>query len=176
MYHNSPGGEIQIINNPGLTTLPTELFTGISAYHIKISNNPNLAKLPAKLLRETESLFFSIENNPKLKTLPVDLFQGIVHTPQRKGDVFRISNNGITALPTGMFDHTAYIGSFYLMNNKIVKFQKGLFKGLTGGGILIRGEKESVTTLSPLPLKPQPPHLVSRRPLEVVVRGCRGPR
>ena len=77
------------------------------------------------MIQNTEALFFTLEGHPKMKSLPVDLFKGFTHTNRRKGDVFRVSNNGITALPTGMFDHTAYIGAFYWMNNKITVFQKG---------------------------------------------------
>ena len=110
-----------------LTTLPEDLFDGLTGLEYLHLRNNRLTSLPAGVFSGLTSLQELTLDNNQLTTLPAGLFVGLNGL-----QTLTLSNNRLTALPEYLFVGLTGLRALTLHDNRLTALPEGLFNGLTG--------------------------------------------
>ena len=146
------------ISNTQLTTLPVNVFNGLSLETLELDNN-QLTSLPVNIFQPLRGDLLSIHlDNNQLTSLPDDLFDGLTHLeiidlddnqlgPSLPEDLFdglrnlykiELRNNQLTSLPAGFFDDFSPrfgSGEVYLSGNNFDNAERTRLEGVLGNNL-----------------------------------------
>ena len=146
---------VDLSENPGLTTLPEDIFSGLTNIGvIRIDNNTEdrgeaqvnetkgLTSLPAGVftgLTELRTLNL-FDNN--LGSLPADVFAGLTSLEN-----LWLSSNALTSLPADVFDGLTSLERLHLGDNSLTSLPADVFAGLRSLEILELAINNGLTSL-----------------------------
>ena len=114
------------ITNTQLTTLPVNVFNGLSLNTLKLQNNP-LTSLPENIFQPIRGDLVSLHlKNTQLTSLPEDLFDGLTSIEQ-----IRLNDNQFgsgSGLPVNLFEGLTVLYRIELKNNQLTSLPAGFFE------------------------------------------------
>ena len=125
---------VLVITNTQLTTLPVNVFNGLSRLlSIRLTHNPLLNSVPEDIFQPVRRSLISIYlSNNQLTSLPQDLFNGMVSL-----DSLHLNNNQFGSgpdFPVKLFEGPRVLHSINLKNNQLMRLPNGIFSGLRSLG------------------------------------------
>jgi hypothetical protein len=116
---------IQLGSNQ-LTTLPKKIFSGLTSLQGVALNENQLASLPDGIFSGLSTLKWLVLCDNRLASLPEGIFSGLISLRE-----LDINNNQITSLPDGIFSGLTSLRELYIKNNPFTSLPSGIFSGLT---------------------------------------------
>ncbi len=134
-------GHIQEDDVAGLTSLPEDVFEGLSSLTFLDLGVNDITSLPEGVFRGLSKLETLWISSNELTSLPPDLFDGLSSLEN-----LDFSVNNISSLPEGLFDGLSNLDELWMSDNNISSLSDDLFDGLsaltrlvlTGNGISTR--------------------------------------
>ena len=119
--------KLQMFNN-GIHTLPTDIFTGLTALqelHLGASNFAN-GTVPAGVFSGLTALKRLYLSGSNLRNPPPGLFSALSALEE-----LQLDGNHMTTLPSGLFAGLASLKTLYIIDNQLSSLPAGTFNGLT---------------------------------------------
>ena len=122
------------MDNNTFTTLPADVFDGLTALEELHMNNNSLTTLPADVFDGLTALKQVDLWNNSLTTVPADVFDGLTALEE-----LRMDRNSLETLPAGVFDGLTALEELWLWNNFVETLPAGIFDDLSSLRILYLG-------------------------------------
>ena len=135
---------LSIFFNRNLTSLPSDVFTGLNNLERLDLGNNGLTSLPSGVFTDLGSLqTLRLDGNNGLTSLPLGVFTGLVSLRE-----LDLSNNGLATLPSDVFTGLGNLTNLNLGRNSLVSLPPDVFTGLNNLTNLNLG-RNSLVSLPP---------------------------
>jgi len=117
--------KIKVLNlrDNELTTLPENIFSGLTNLEILIITGNKLQTMPAGIFTGLNKLRWLYLNSNRLQTLPAGIFAGLDELW-----LLDLSSNKLQTLPVGIFDGLTSLVELKLNENQLTTLPIGIFK------------------------------------------------
>ena len=134
--------QIEIVDNPGLTTLKRGEFFELERLERLYLSNNGLTTLPEDVFDDIKNTLQRLRlNGNDLTTLPEGVFDGLGRLTE-----LRLDDNDLTTLPEGVFDNLGSLTELRLDDNDLTTLPEGVFDNL-GSLTELRLDGNDLTTL-----------------------------
>ena len=119
--------QLEIVDNPGLTTLKERDFFELNNLERLYLNDNGLTTLPEDVFDDIKDTLQQLRlNGNDLTTLPENVFDGLGSLTE-----LRLNDNDLTTLPAGVFAELQALVTLRLQNNQLSELPASIFNGLS---------------------------------------------